>query len=106
MAVLNKDQFFQKLNDYIGDSNSDEDISFFEDMTDTYSSLEKAKNGDGVNWEQKCKDVDAAWRKKYRNMFFRGDPTLNSSVDEYGQSEKDEVTPENITFDDLFKKEG
>ena len=104
MAILSKKEFFDRVNDYIGDSNSDEDIAFFEDMTDTYTGLEKSKTDDGVDWEQKFKDNDAAWRAKYRNAFFRGDgANIHRSDFEQGQDDV-EPTAENITFDDLFKK--
>lgn len=106
MAILSKDEYFTRLTGYIGDSNSDEDISFFEDMTDTFNEMEKKSKGDGVDWEQKAKDIDAAWRKKYTSRFFRGD-SGEYSPDDGGCGQTREKSPDEITFDDLFrKKEG
>lgn len=104
MAILKKEDFFNRLTGYIGDSNSDDDISFFEDMTDTYNDLERRKAGDGVDWEQKFKDNDEAWRKKYRNRFFRGDAGDCFDDDMNDGNKNNDVTPDNITFDDIFRK--
>ena len=89
----------------MGDDTSDEAISFLEDMTDTYNDLESKANGDGVDWEQKYKDNDAAWKAKYRHRFFSGDNRNVPTEDAIGDSE-DGTNPESITVDDLFKKEG
>ena len=103
MAVLSKEEFFNRLNARVGDSQSDEDIAFMEDMTDTYSSLEKQAQGDGVDWEKKFKENDASWRKKYTARFFSsggGTPYTEQEAEE-------EKRPEDVTFNDIFvRKEG
>lgn len=101
MSILSKDEFFTRLNARIGDSQSDEDISFMEDMTDTYNSLEQQAKGDGVNWEQKYKENDAAWKKKYRSRFFS---TNGGSYSPPGEDEEDEKNPADVTFNDIFKR--
>ena len=102
MSVLPKDEFFAKIQERIGDEASEESIAFLEDMTDTYNDLEKKANGDGTDWEQKYRENDAAWRKKYQARFFHGG---NNSSPNFGSSgcDDNEYIPENITMDDLFK---
>ena len=42
MAVLAKEDFLSRINERIGEDNSDEAIEFMEDMTDTYNDMESA----------------------------------------------------------------
>lgn len=101
MAVLNKDDFFNRLNAMLGDSQSDDAISFMEDMTDTYNSLEQAAAGDGENWEQRFRENDAAWRKKYKSRFFSSG---GGNYDPPGDGTDPEPDPTKVTFADLFKR--
>ena len=48
MAVLNREDYFKAVNERVGNDTSDEALAFLENMTDTYSALEKA----GQNEEQ------------------------------------------------------
>lgn len=99
--ILNKDEFFEKLHKRVGDSAETEDITFLEDITDTYNDLERRANGDGVNWEEKYKQNDKAWRERYTHRFFSGSDVNNPNVrDSY---EPDEPDAESITVDDLFE---
>lgn len=97
MAILNRDEFFNRLHDRIGSDTSDESISFLEDMTDTYNSLEQSANGDGTDWRQKYEELDEAWKKRYRHRFFSGNGGSNSMDDDITEKNNREVT-----FDDLF----
>lgn len=101
MAVLSKEEFFNRLNGMVGDSQDDAAISFMEDMSDTYADLESRAAGDGVDWEQKFKDNDAAWRKKYTTRFFSTGGGNYVPPDEEEPEKKD---PASITFDDIFRK--
>ena len=107
MAVLNKDEFFSRLNERMGTDTSEETISFIEDMTDTYNHLESAANGDGVNWEEKYNELDKSWREKYRHRFFSGGPTSPNQLGDFDEVEKEKEyeKAENIKIDDLFKED-
>lgn len=96
MAILNRDDFFNRIHEQIGSDTSDEAIAFVEDMSDTYNSLESRANGDGEDWEKKYHELDEAWKKKYRHRFFNGGD--RSVVDE----SEDETRKEDITIDELF----
>lgn len=104
MSVLDRNTFFERINNVVGTDSSDESIAFVEDMTDTYNHLEQVANGDGVNWEEKYKELDNSWREKYRKRFFSSNG--NSIIPEPVSSQQNVervVTPDNITIDDLFK---
>jgi hypothetical protein len=101
--ILNKDEFFAKLHNKVGTSTSDEDISFLEDMTDTYNELEKRSNGDGVDWEKKYHELDESWKAKYRHRFFSGSDVNNPNYRE--SSPEDDRRAETITINDLFTEE-
>lgn len=101
--VLKKEEFFNRLHDYTATDSSDETISFVEDITDTYNDLEKKANGDGVDWEARAKEIDEAWKEKYRHRFFSG--TDGGNIDERREKEEDEEVREDIRVEDLFEKE-
>ena len=98
MAILDRDTYFKRINEIVGDNGSDEAISFVEDMSDTYNSMAE-RTDDAAEWERKYHENDEAWRKKYRSRFFRGDAeVINES-----KMEEVELRPEEVTFDDLFE---
>lgn len=100
MAILSQEEYFNRLQDYVGDDSSDKAISLIEDMTDTYNSITEKKT-DEVDWEQKYKENDKAWRERYSRRFFTGVSAIPGQED----SKEEEITAENITVDDLFKEE-
>lgn len=102
MAVLSRDDFFNRIRERVGNDSSDESISFLEDMTDTYNSLENASNGDGVNWEQRYHENDEAWKKRYASRFFNGSVQPLNRTEE---KEDDGYDPNQITIESLFKED-
>ena len=101
MAILNRDEFFNRLHGRLGDDTSDESISFLEDMTDTYNSLENRANGDGEDWKRKYEELDESWKKRYRHRFFNGGDR-NIPDD---REETEERGSEDIQINDLFKED-
>lgn len=98
MAVLEKEAFMNLIKAKIGDSTSDEDLKFLEDVTDTYNDLEQKSNGESTNeWEEKYNNLDKEWREKYKARFFQTD---NDNDDNGSGENKD-----NIQIEDLFKTE-
>ena len=97
MSVRTREEILETIRTRVGDQTDDETISFLEDVTDTLIDLETRANGDGENWEQRYKDNDAEWRKKYKERFFSGDP----GESEEPKQEVEESKPK--TFEDLFK---
>ena len=100
MAILNRDEFFTALHNRVGSDSSEESIEFLENMTDTFNDLERRASGDGVNWEQKCKEIDEAWKQRYRHRFLNGSGGVPNTIP---KSDPDEKDPEDVTISDLFK---
>lgn len=101
MAVLNKEQFFDRLSEMFAERNDDEAISFIEDMSDTYNALEA--NGSKTEWEERYKKLNESWKEKYKRRFFSGIPTIvNNEADSV---EEERESAETIDFDDLFEED-
>lgn len=97
--ILTKEEFLQKLQDFVGDDTSDETMGFLEDMTDTYNDLaDKAAGTDDSEWEEKYKALDKEWREKYKARFFASEET----TEEETEAEEEETEAED--FDDLFEE--
>jgi hypothetical protein len=82
MSILNREEFFNRIQERLGDDTSDEAITFIEDVTDTYNDFESKVSED---WKTKYSELDEAWKKRYRDRFF-GKPD--------GDGEDHEVTPQ------------
>lgn len=71
MAVLDRDNFFNRIRERLGEDDSEEALSYLEDMTDTWDDLERRARREGEeNWEEKYNNLDAEWRKRYMDRFF------------------------------------
>lgn len=101
MAIRTREELMNIIKTRIGDDNSDENISFLEDVTDTLDDLETKAVGDSTDWKSKYEENDASWRKKYTERFF------NKEVeeDEIEDTKDVEMKEEPKTFEDLFKEE-
>lgn len=97
MAVLTRDEFFDRVQRVAGTDTSDDTLTFIEDMTDTYNSLEDRANGDGNDWEQRYHELDESWKEKYKKRFFSGGSSR--VIEEVKEDKKDEV----VDYDDLFE---
>lgn len=96
MAVLSRDEFFSRLQTRLASDSSDEAITFLEDMTDTYNDLEEKAGHDGKDWEKKYKELDDAWKEKYKHRFFSGPGSSYRPMVETEEEEKE------IMVEDLF----
>lgn len=100
MAVRTSEDLLGMVRGLIGDRTDDEAIALVEDFTDT---LNQPKD----DWEAKYKENDAAWRKRYTERFFSGEPTHTVAQQE---SEMTDPAPAQeteaiVTYDQLFKEE-
>lgn len=96
MAVRTREEILEAIHARVGEQTDDETISFLEDVTDTLTDFETRANGANEDWEQRYKDNDAEWRKKYTERFFSGEP-----IEPLEPKEPPETKPK--TFEDLFK---
>lgn len=91
MAIRTSEEFLAMIKQRIGDSTSDEDISFIEDASDTINSMSQHEEE-----IEKLRAENEDLRKKYRDRFFDPKPD---------ESEPNEPEPEKLTFESLFKEE-
>ena len=104
MSVLEREKFFEAVENRIGEDTSDEAIQFIEDMTDTYNELETRAVGDGVDWKQRYDELDEKWKKKYARRFFAGGTARTVIREEDEEETVDDDNREKITYSDLFKE--
>lgn len=97
MAVKTREELLASIRARVGEQTDDETIAFLEDVTDTLTDFETRANGGSEDWEQRYKDNDAEWRKKYTERFFSNEPTKLTDP----KPKDEEKNPK--TFEDLFK---
>lgn len=98
MVIETREEFLNRIGEKIGDS--DEDIAFLEDMTDTYDSLHSGADQETI---QRLTAENDELRRKYRERFFKPAEN-NDDPDDIDDPEPKEKSLS--SFDDLFIKEG
>ena len=98
MIIETREAFLKRIGDRIGDSSSDEDIAFLEDMTDTYDALQSNTDQETI---QRLTAENDELRKKYRERFFKPADSTKDDPDDDEDSEPQEKILS--SFDDLFK---
>lgn len=96
MAVKTPEELRSALSGVLGDTPSDAGLTLMEDISDTLANL--TGSGSAADWEQKYKDNDAAWRKRYVERFNApaDDPDANKNTDKNDSK--------SLTFESLFKE--
>lgn len=99
MAKLEREKFFERIKERLGEDDSDDALSFLEDVTDTYDELERRSAGDGEDWKGKYETLDSEWRKRYRERFF-------GAREEVKEEQEEDVKDDGKTrsFDTLFEE--
>lgn len=103
MAIKTKDDLLSELKDRFGEDDSDDTISFIEDISDTYDDLSEQVSKSG-EWKDKYEQNDKEWRQKYKERFFS--PTPNdgdTGIDPPTEPQTEPKKP--MTFEDLFTTE-
>lgn len=91
MSIRTSEEFLAMIKQRVGDSTSDEDISFIEDASDTINSMSQHETE-----IEKLRAENEDLRKKYRDRFFDPKPS---------EPEPNEPEPEKLTFESLFSEE-
>nr|DAF75005.1 MAG TPA: hypothetical protein [Caudoviricetes sp.] len=103
MAVRTRDEIMEAIKARLGDDTSDEALEIIEDINDTFSDYETRSTDD---WKTKYDELDANWRKRYRDRFFQtpgNKETDNETVvDDNEEDLKDEG--EEKSFESLFEE--
>lgn len=104
MPKLSRDEYLEKIKARLGENPSDEDISFLEDMTDTYDSMSEGFTQSDIDEAVKAKDDE--WRKKYTERFFESTAETKITDESEGTLMETDIG-ETITIEDLYtEKEG
>lgn len=104
MAVRSKEELLEAIKARVGNDDSDEVLSFLEDVSDTIGDYEN-RVYDREDWKSRYEENDRSWRQRYRDRFFGG-PEEGETVEV--QEDRVEETPEETeitSFEDLFKEE-
>lgn len=100
MAVKTREELMESLNQIVGETPDDTTLEFMQDVGDTLAQITEQR--DNEEWKQKYDNLDAEWRKKYRDRFFAGN---DNNVPLNGASESeddDEKRANSIQIKDLF----
>lgn len=97
MAIKSMSELIDSAKVIIGENTSDEALSFMDDLTDTFTDFD-TRTKDNTNWEEKYKQNDADWRKRYMDRF-NGKPVDEEEDDSYNLPD-----PPKKTFLDLFEE--
>ena len=102
-----KEELMQSLKTVLADNTSDEALALIEDVNDTFdgstggSSDEDKKTIEDL--QQKLKEQDEMWRKKYTDRFFNPVPNNYNNDDGADDTDDDnEGEDEPTKFDDLI----
>lgn len=101
MAVRTRDEILAAIRSRLGDDTSDDALTIIEDIDDTFKDYETRT---GEDWKSKYDELDAQWRKRYRDRFFQkadnGETTPNDVKDDNEEDLKEESEVKD--FDELF----
>lgn len=99
--VLNKEELLRRVNELIGETDSDENLTFLEDVSDTLNDLEAKATTD---WKAKFDENDAAWRKRYRERFFNTPANGETDAEQVVADNEEDIKEESKekTYDELF----
>lgn len=99
MAVRKRDEILAAIRSRLGDDTSDDALKIIEDIDDTFKDYETRT---GEDWKSKYDELDAQWRKRYRDRFFQKADNREKTPDDNEEdlNEKSEVKD----FDELFKE--
>ena len=99
--IRTKDEILEIIRERVGYDTSDEAISFIEDVTDTLNDFE-SRTGDTAEWERKYNELDASWRKKYKDRFFSKEV---KDVDDIDDDIEDDIEgKKSYKYEDLFEE--
>lgn len=105
LAVRKKEEMMEALRARIGDDTSDETLSFMEDFNDTFDDYER-RTASTEDWEGKYNELDASWRKRYRDRFFGPEPenTETTGAQIVEDNKEDVKTGDSMGLDEVIER--
>lgn len=103
MAILSREDYIARVRARIGEEVSDEDITFIEDLTDTYDDMAAQAAGVG-DWEAKYNEL----KQKYIDRFTSAADSPADIVDVADGADLDEAAEDEyigmLSYDELFEE--
>ena len=101
MAVRTRDEILAAIRSRLGDDTSDDALTIIEDIDDTFKDYETRT---GEDWKSKYDELDAQWRKRYRDRFFQKADNGKTTPDDVKDDNEEDLKEESEVkdFDDLF----
>ena len=103
-----KDELYEIIKKRFG--TSDEDLADLGVVMDAFDSIERAETLEQeianvkLETDKKLRDLDNAWRDRYRERFFTGDTDISDIVDKMENADSDDEPDTEITIDEYLKK--
>lgn len=101
MAVKTRDEILAAIRSRLGDDTSDDALTIIEDIDDTFKDYETRI---GEDWKGKYDELDAQWRKRYRDRFFQKPDNGNTTPEDVKNDNEEDLKEESEVkdFDELF----
>lgn len=101
MAVRTRDEILATIRSRLGDDTSDDALTIIEDIDDTFKDYETRT---GEDWKSKYDELDAQWRKRYRDRFFQKADNGETTPDDVKADNEEDLKEESEVkdFDELF----
>lgn len=101
MAVRTRDEILAAIRARLGDDISDEALTIIEDIDDTFNDYETRI---GEDWRARYDELDAQWRKRYRDRFFQKPDNGETTPEDVKDDNEEDLREESEVkdFDELF----
>lgn len=103
MAVRTRDEILASIRSCLGDDTSDDALAIIEDVDDTFKDYEVRTSDE---WKSKYDELDAEWRKRYRDRFFQKNENEETTPEKVVEDNEDDLKKESEvkSFDELFEE--
>lgn len=105
---MNREEVIEIIKKRFG--TSDEDLNDLDTIMTALDGLDKVEYlqqqiaNDKVEYERKMKELDDAWRTRYRDRFFSGDSAIDEVVEKMERAEEKESDAAEITIDEYLDR--
>ena len=93
--IKGKEELVASLKAVLGDTPTDDGVTLLEDLTDSFSDLEKQKKDLDAEWNAKYDILDKEWKQRYTERFEEV-----KDIDVAGETHETEIKKD---FEDLFE---
>lgn len=99
--ILSREELVSAVKNIFGEDSTDEQISFIENLSDTFTDFEERVESSG-DWKTKYEENDASWRRRYTERFVNPTTTREKIIEEQEEDIIDDGSPK--SFAELFKE--